>query len=221
MEIQKIRENLSKNIEDKDEIINIDSYSQASVSIPLLEHNDKFYILFQRRSSHIRQANEVCLPGGIIERDKDKHSLNTALREFYEELSIPGNKLENLGKLGKLVLQTGMLIHVYVINLNLENIEEIKIDPNEVSEIFYINLNFFKNNRPEKYKALMKMHSTYIDENKNEVVLFPAKSLGLPQKYWSSWGTRTYNIPVYQTEYGNIWGITAQIIDYFIQKIYG
>jgi hypothetical protein len=52
----------------------------------------------------------------------------------------------------------------------------------------------------------------YYNESGEEKVLFPAKKLGLPEKYHTSWPLRKSAVYVYNYKGIIIWGLTAAII---------
>lgn len=57
------------------------------------------------------------------------------------------------------------------------------------------------------------------EEAGKEVVLFPARELGLPERYAKPWGNIRHNVYVYKVEQGLIWGITARFIVDVVGKL--
>ncbi|MFZ3129566.1 MAG: hypothetical protein WA125_00300, partial [Desulfosporosinus sp.] len=62
-------------------------------------------------------------------------------------------------------------------------------------------------------------HPSYTNHTGTEVISFPAKELGLPERYWKPWGNARYNIFVYRVAGETIWGITARLVRDVIAKI--
>ncbi len=72
----------------------------AAVLIPLAYHQNQWHILFIRRASNEqdRHSGQVAFPGGRFE-DSDASFEDAALRETHEEIGVPANKIELLGKI--------------------------------------------------------------------------------------------------------------------------
>ena len=67
-----------------------------AVLCPLIEMTDGLHFLFEVRAAGLRQAGEVCFPGGRMEPGES--DVNCALRETEEELSIPRSEITVLGR---------------------------------------------------------------------------------------------------------------------------
>jgi 8-oxo-dGTP pyrophosphatase MutT (NUDIX family) len=64
-------------------------YKRAAVLIPLIKRNNKWFLLFTRRTSQVtHHKGEISFPGGRIDEDLDENLIQTALRETEEELGI-------------------------------------------------------------------------------------------------------------------------------------
>jgi 8-oxo-dGTP pyrophosphatase MutT (NUDIX family) len=194
-----------------------DEYFNSVVLLLLTEVNGELHIVFEKRASDIPQAGEICLPGGKREENEDMQT--TALRETTEELGIPSDKIQILGRLDTLIAPLGVIVDVFVGYTNYER-SSFSINQKEVARCFTVPLSYFQNTQPEEYKVMIKVHPKYIDETTNEeVVLFPSRKLGVPERYNHPWGKLQNKVYVYKTEGEVIWGITARIVRDFVSKL--
>src|SRR6056297_3338644 len=88
-------------------IMSKDRYLNAAVLIPLIELDQEFCFLFQKRAAHIRQGGEVSFPGGEYEPDNDLGCREAALREAEEELGISRDKIHIQGRLDTFISPRG------------------------------------------------------------------------------------------------------------------
>lgn len=200
-------------------VLNSGKYQEASVLLPILEFKKRTYILFQKRSKYVRQAGEICFPGGFYDGKKDFSFKETSIRETCEELGINKKNIEIIGNLGSLITPLGMHINIYVGRININRIEEFCINEKEVEKVFMIPLSFFIKNNPKKYFIKIYASSKYRNENGETIKSLPAKELGLPSRYHDTWEGNNYPVFYYKTNYGAIWGITAEIIHEFVNLI--
>ena len=194
-------------------------YFNSVVLVLLLEKDGEYYFVFERRSESIRQGGEICFPGGMFEREEDATMVDAAIRETGEELGIPAERIEILGCLNTVIAPMGATVDAFLAVSDVRE-EEIVINKNEVDECFLIPVAFFEKMEPERYQSLVEIKSAYYDEkNDKDVVLFPARELGLPEKYWNTWSGARHNILVYRTDKAVIWGITARLINEVIGRL--
>ena len=121
-----------------------ESLPQAAVLILCYEKdNDLYFVMTERSNSLPSHPGEVAFPGGKREK-KDKNLKQTALREATEEISLDPAKVEILGQLDPLESRFGLSVTPFIGILK----EKFELEPNpdEVSDIFYLPLSFFKNN---------------------------------------------------------------------------
>ena len=121
-----------------------ESLPQAAVLILCYEKdNDLYFVMTERSNSLPSHPGEVAFPGGKREK-KDKNLMQTALREATEEISLDPAKVEILGQLDPLESRFGLSVTPFVGILK----EKFELEPNpdEVADIFYLPLSFFKNN---------------------------------------------------------------------------
>ena len=116
---------------------------QAAVLILCYEKDDDLFFIMTKRSNSLpSHPGEVAFPGGKKE-ESDKDLKQTALREASEEISIDSSKVEILGQLDPLESRFGLSVTPFIGILK----ENFELDPNpdEVAEIFYLPISFFKN----------------------------------------------------------------------------
>jgi coenzyme A diphosphatase NUDT7 len=198
-----------------------DEYINTAVLVLLILSNREYHFVFQKRGPHIRQGGEICFPGGLC-RPQDGTPQQTAVRETVEEMGIPAEKLTVIGPLDTVVAPLGVSVKTFVGVADIASLDEIKPNRDEVEHVFSIPVSYFENHEPQKYNALLKVHPTTVDEKTGkEIVLFPARELGLPERYAQPWGSMKHPIYVYRLEQGIIWGLTARIIVGVINKLKG
>lgn len=217
MNIDKFND-IKHNLEFKKGLHGYEEYFNSVVLVLMIPVNGEYHLVFQKRDANIRQGGEICFPGGKVDKD-DKSLLQVAIRETNEEMGIPEDKIEIIGRLNTVITPNGVTVDAFVGVADILK-EEISINPSEVESYFTIPISFFVDTEPERYAAQVKISPSITDkETGEEVILFPTEKLGLPERYTKPWGDFRYGIYVYYTEYGVIWGITSRIIYDFIQKI--
>jgi 8-oxo-dGTP pyrophosphatase MutT (NUDIX family) len=119
-----------------------DSRILAAVLVPFFEKNHEPYLLFTKRTESVQHhRGEICFPGGSRE-ERDSDLLATALREFQEEINVPSNSVEIMGRLDTLrTVSSSFLVVPYVGILQ----PEMQFEPNrkEVAEILEIPFRHF------------------------------------------------------------------------------
>ncbi|MGL5126248.1 MAG: NUDIX hydrolase [Fusobacteriaceae bacterium] len=211
LDLNKINMNLSE------KIIGKHKYFNSSVILLIVEDgSNELSILFQKRAKNIRQGGEISFPGGKVDSD-DENSLDTALRETYEEIGVERDKIKILGKIGTLVMPSGTLVDAYCGNIKIKNIEDLKINKDEVEECFLVPVSFFFNNKPRVEKLQVET-LPHFEEN-GEQYIFPYKELNLPERYHSKIKGISREVYFYLYEDKVIWGITADIIYEFVSSI--
>lgn len=87
-------------------------HKKSGVIIPILFDSDSF--LLTRRSVHLKHhAGQISFPGGTME-DNDENLLETALREWEEEMGESRDRLSVQGEFERLETGTGFHISSYV-----------------------------------------------------------------------------------------------------------
>ena len=180
--------------------------NKAAVLIPIVKVDNQLHLLFQIRSHKLKwQPGDICFPGGKVEIE-DINPEQTAKRETCEELGLSINEITILGQLPKFIATLGMIIYPFV--GKIDSIDDLKLNFDEVENIFTVPLEWFKNNQP--------LHATmqvgHKPDNDFPYNLLPNRS--------KDWQKRSEHL-VYFYQYNNyiIWGLTAQIIIQFINTI--
>ncbi|WP_088188154.1 CoA pyrophosphatase [Desulfosporosinus sp. FKA] len=198
-----------------------DEYFNSAVLVLLMLVNGQYHFIFEKRAASIRQAGEICFPGGKFDAEKDKSFQETAIRETEEELGITADQIKVIGPLDTVISTTGTSVDAFLGILDVEDIEDLRINFSEVERIFTVPVSYFENNEPEVYQVVLEVHPSHFNQAGEEVVTFPAKELGLPERYHKPWGNVKSNIFVYKVGDAAIWGITARLIRDVVRKIKG
>ncbi|PAB58652.1 NUDIX hydrolase [Anaeromicrobium sediminis] len=181
-------------------------HREFAVLIPLIQVDNELHVLFEVRSSNLKvQPNEICFPGGKVE--KNESYKECALRETMEELNIPIDSMDLIGEVDTLVLPYNLTIYPFLGKIN-KNIKDISYSKDEVSNIFSVPLKFFLDNTPDTYNTHIKV---YTDEK------FPHDLVPGGKDY--KWRMGTYPVYFYKYKDHIIWGITAKIIKNFVDII--
>lgn len=133
-----MQEKLKKTFLERDRLeIEDDSLISSAVLIPLLKKDGEYHLLFTKRTDTLRDhKGQVSFPGGRCEND-DTTSLDTALRESYEEIGLCIDTVDILGALDdRPTMHTNYLITPYVGVIPWPC--ELNIDPVEVDEVFTV-----------------------------------------------------------------------------------
>lgn len=195
-----------------------EEYFNCVVLVLLIAIEDVYYLIFEKRAPSIRQGGEVCFPGGKID-EEDTTLEETALRETYEELGISKEHIELIGRLDTIVNPVGTTIDAFV-GITDISLDQIHVNPDEVSYVITVPLDYFLKHNPEKYSTKVKMHPSYVDKaTGNEIILLPSEGLGLPERYKKPWGDFDYDVLLYKVQGEIIWGITARLIYDLVDQI--
>ncbi|KJS84956.1 MAG: hypothetical protein JM58_09290 [Peptococcaceae bacterium BICA1-8] len=187
-------------------IIDQEKYRKSAVLVPLVNYQDEECLLFEVRSQKLNiQPGEICFPGGGVE-PRDKNEEETAVRETCEELGLSTSDIEVIGPLDILITPFQFMITPFI--ARLDDYKKITLNKSEVESVFYVPVDFFLNNPPETYLTKVTI-SPRPD--------FPAHLLPNGKTY--NWRAGSYPVHFYQYQGHTIWGITARIIENFIEII--
>jgi len=112
----------------------------AAVLVPLIDRGGGMTVLLTQRTSHLNShAGQISFPGGKTE-DDDSSPEETALRESKEEIGLPLDQVEILGRLGQRTTGSGFQV-TPVVGLISGSVRFVA-NPSEVAEIFEMPLSF-------------------------------------------------------------------------------
>lgn len=112
----------------------------ASVLIPIVLRSAELTVLFTRRTEQLRShSGQVSFPGGRAEAH-DASPEATALRETHEEIGLERHRIEVLGRLADYHTRTGYRVSPVVALVAPPF--ELRLDANEVEEVFEVPLSF-------------------------------------------------------------------------------
>ena len=128
-----------KNAGDKDR--SIVNYSEASILILFINNyveNNSLILITKRKNNLRKHAGQIAFPGGRKERE-DKDLKDTVQRETEEEVNIPKDNYDIIGKLPKFYTGTGYVVTPFLAIMKQNSEWESLISPNlnEVEKIFY------------------------------------------------------------------------------------
>lgn len=125
---------------------------RAAVLIPVLVESDGARLVYTVRKGHLQDhAGQISFPGGAADPG-DGSLQQTALREAREEIDLPPDMVEVLGKLEEMYIPpSNFLVSPYVGLLPEE--AELTLAPDEVEEIFTVGLDELL--LPETYQKVI------------------------------------------------------------------
>ena len=169
-----------------------------AVLCPLVERDGELHLLFEVRAAGLRQEGEVCFPGGRMEPGETAETC--ALRETWEELSIPPETVTVLGTPDFICNQAGFLLQPVLGLVSAAGFSAMCPSPAEVAEAFTAPLAFFRRTEPEVY--------TY-DLAPQIPAEFPYDAVGIPADY--RWAHGRVEVPVWYWQGRAVWGMTARL----------
>lgn len=112
----------------------------AAVLVPLVTREDGLTVLLTQRTAHlIHHGGQISFPGGRVENE-DPDPQAAALRETEEEIGLPRDKIDVIGRLDDYATVTGF--HITPVVGLLHPPLSFNPDEFEVAEIFEVPLSF-------------------------------------------------------------------------------
>ena len=116
-----------------------DVTGEYAVLVPLVERPEGLCLLYEVRADTLgRQPGEVCFPGGRLEGAESPEEC--ALRETWEELGIPREKIRILGRLDFVAHRANFILHPVLALVEEEAVDGLHLNPDEVAEVFQVPL---------------------------------------------------------------------------------
>jgi peroxisomal coenzyme A diphosphatase NUDT7 len=191
----------------KHEVKALNIFHYYSIFIPVIEVDAELHLLYELRSEELkRQPGEISFPGGRIE--KDEGVVEAAVRETCEELNINQDNLEVWGELDYMVTPYNMIVYSCAGLIKDLNISELKVNRNEVEEVFTVPVDYLLNYEPELYNMTCSI---------NELNNFPYHLIQNGKEY--QWREGSYPIYFYRYKERIIWGFTALMTKNFLDLI--
>lgn len=137
----------------------------AAVLLPLYWHEDRWWMLFTRRSSKVSaHKGQISFPGGRVDHDDDSIRA-AALRETWEEIGVPREEVEIVGRLPDTLSIAGYRISPVVGKIPYPY--AFRISEYEIDEVFGAPLASLR--KPGVLKVLRKVR---VGSNSHEVYSF-------------------------------------------------
>lgn len=183
----------------------MDSRRAYAVLVPLVERGGDYDVLYEVRARTLRrQPGEVCFPGGRMEPGETPEAC--ALRETWEELAIPPERIRLLGQLDFIAHRANFLMQPVLGLVDGGALEGMRPGPAEVEEVFCVPLSHLLNTAPIEYEYELIP---------TPAVNFPYEVIGIPRDY--QWQNGKENVPVYPWQGRAIWGLTGRITRNLVQ----
>jgi 8-oxo-dGTP pyrophosphatase MutT (NUDIX family) len=129
---------------------------RAAVLVPVCENRDERGVILTERAAGVAtHAGQVAFPGGRHDPSRDTSLVETALRETFEEIGLPGEKVEVIAALPeRRTLSSNYLITPFV--GRVPSSFPFHLDPREVCHAFFAPLSVFS--RPERRERFVWTH---------------------------------------------------------------
>jgi len=185
----------------------LDGKRAYAVLVPLVQREDGLYVLYEVRALTLRrQPGEVCFPGGRIEDGETPETC--ALRETQEELGIPAENIQVLGRLDFIAHRANFIMYPILALVRGADADRMTISPAEVDHTFEIPLSHLLTTQALEYD-----YELIPTPAKN----FPYELLNIPRDY--KWQTGSENVPVYPWQGHAVWGLTGRITRHLVNMV--
>ncbi|HKV31451.1 MAG TPA: CoA pyrophosphatase [Candidatus Dormibacteraeota bacterium] len=111
---------------------------RAGVLIPLMMRGDGIELVFTRRTDTVlTHKGQISFPGGQRE-DSDVETVETALRESYEEIGLEPSRVTVLGELDDVFTAVSSFVITPVVGLVDGGTEDLVLAPDEVKSLLVV-----------------------------------------------------------------------------------
>jgi 8-oxo-dGTP pyrophosphatase MutT (NUDIX family) len=111
---------------------------RAGVLIPLVTRGNGIELLFTRRTDTVlTHKGQISFPGGQRE-DTDLETVETALRESYEEIGLEPSRVTVLGELDDVFTAVSSFVITPVVGLVAGGIDGLRLAPDEVKSLLVV-----------------------------------------------------------------------------------
>lgn len=177
----------------------MDITARYAVLVPLVETGQGLHLLYEVRSARLRrQPGEICFPGGHMEPGES--AVQCALRETWEELSIPSDSIQVLGPLDFICHRSGFVMYPILARVDAQAVKDLVLNPAEVEDTFLIPLSALRSMGDEQYR-----YELVPAPGAN----FPYERIGIPRDY--PWQPGVESGPIYPWQGKAVWGLTGRI----------
>ena len=178
-----------------------------AVLVPVAETAEGLSLLYEVRSPALHHhSGEVCFPGGRMEPGETPEQC--ALRETEEELAIPRQEVEVLGRPDFICNQAGFLMQPVLGLVSAAGFAAVAPSPAEVGEAFTVPLAFFRETAPEQY-----VYALQPDVPGD----FPYETVGIPADY--RWARGRVEVPIWYWQGHAVWGMTARLTQDIVRHL--
>ncbi|MFC1671079.1 NUDIX hydrolase [Spirochaetota bacterium] len=153
-----------KSVKDKlnnREIIKVDNPDLVPAAVMMLVFNrgGSPYVLLTKRTEKVKShKGQVSFPGGVFD-EEDKEIIKTAFRETWEEVGIPGEKIELLGQFDDYISPAGFKVSSFIGSFDYPF--QYKVSRDEIEEIIEAPLSVFVNLDYERKEDVVFMSKDY------------------------------------------------------------
>lgn len=147
--------------------------------MPIIDHPGGATMLLTQRTVHLkRHSGQVAFPGGRHEPD-DPSLFATALREAHEEIGLPPDRVEVIGRMPDYLTGSGYRV-TPVVALLAPGFQP-RPDPFEVADVFEVPLEFLMNPRNHQRRRILS------DEGERQFFAMPWRAPDSESEYFI-WG---------------------------------
>ncbi len=178
-----------------------------AVLIPLVETEKGVCLLLELRAQSVIQPGEVCFPGGGIKPGESGEE--AAIRETVEELGVRREDIELISRFDTKLGLGGLVLYSYIAKLEIKGLSPDSLNKDEVEDCFLVPIEWLAENKPKQFHFTMQ---SGVPED------FDMSVFGIKGRY--DWRRSAQDIAVWNYEGRYIWGLTAAIIQAFLNMLY-